>query len=582
MDYVLDRFRAEIAAAIRATGRVPEPLIELQVPKANIPADLAFPTFRAARELGTSPQQLARDLAATIYVGPDTLVGSIETSGPFLNFTLNPQRLASSVLEEIVRTGDRYGHNDQGSGKTIVVDYSSPNVAKRMHVGHIRSTIIGQSLVHIFRALGYRVVGDNHIGDWGKQFGIILASIMREGTPQVAGEQALEALEELYTRYSRAMEQDPALDEEARNWSLRLEQGDPQARELWQWCVEITLAANQQNYERLGVQFDHVYGESFYEDMLEGVIQQALEAGVAQRDDDGSVVVKDLDEKLPPFPLQRNDGGTLYITRDVATVAFRVRAFQPDRMVYVVGSTQDLHFRQLFALVKAMGYANEVELVHVSFGSIFDEYGQQLSTRRGNMVYLSTLLDDASARARQVVEQKNPDLPDEEKRRVAEIVGIGAVIYNDLYQDSRRNITLDWERMLATEGNSATYLQYSYARCRSIIRKASEDMGPDAPQPDYRSGTLEKLTHPAEQELLKHLARLPEAVREAGTRYAPFVIADWCYTTAREFGIFFEQCPVLRAGVPELRNARLALVAATAQALKNGLRLLGIKAPERM
>jgi arginyl-tRNA synthetase len=228
-----------------------------------------------------------------------------------------------------------------------------------------------------------------------------------------------------------------------------------------------------------------------------------------------------------------------------------------------------------------MGYVpDDVELVHVSFGSIFDEHGQQLSTRRGNMIYLSALLDDATARARGVVETKNPHLPDDEKNRVAGMVGVGAVIYNDLYQDSRRNITLDWERMLATEGNSATYLQYSYARCRSILRRASEDGAIGLPTPNPASLAL--LVQPAEQRLLRHLARLPEAVREAGARYAPFVIADWCYTTAREFGVFFEQCPVLRAETAELRNARLVLVSATAQALKNGLGLLGIQAPERM
>ncbi len=581
MDYALDRFAADIEAALRAAQRVPEHLIELQVPKPNIPADLAFPTFRAAKELGTKPPQLAQELAATLDVGAGSLVGSIETSGPFLNFVLHPQRLAVAVVREIVRLGERYGHDDRGAGKTVVVDYSSPNVAKRMHVGHIRSTIIGQALVNILRAQGYRVIGDNHLGDWGKQFGVILAAIEREGKPQSEGEEALADLEAIYSRYNSAMEQDPALDERARQWSLSLEQGDPQARELWQWCVDTTLHANRANYERLGVRFDHAYGESYYEGMLNEVIQAALEAGVAQRDEDGAVVVPELSEKLPLFLLQRNDGGTLYITRDIATVAFRMREFQPDRIIYVVGAPQELHFRQLFALVRAVGYVSpEIELVHVQFGSISDAQGQPLSTRRGNMVYLAALLDDAIARARGVVEQKNPDLPAAEKDRIAEDVGVGAVIYNDLYQDTRRNITLDWDRMLATEGNSATYLQYSYARCRSIIRRASEDGS--VGEPRLEDSSLELLTHPAEQQLLKHLARLPDAVREASTRYAPFVIADWCYTTAREFAAFFEQCPVLRAGTSDMRNARLVLVSATAQALKNGLALLGIRAPERM
>ncbi|NTU85653.1 MAG: arginine--tRNA ligase, partial [Chloroflexales bacterium] len=513
--------------------------------------------------------------AATITLPAGSLIGAVSAAGPFLNFSMHPERLAAAVVSEITAAGAAYGQQADGAGRRVVVDYSAPNIAKRMHVGHIRSTIIGQAIVNIYRALGYTVIGDNHVGDWGKQFGVVLASIEREGKPAAQGETALEVLEAQYSRYAAAAKNDPALDEHARLWSLRLEQGDPLARELWQWCVDLTMGAAQRNYDRLGVAIDHAYGESFYEPMLAGVIQDALDKGVAFRDEGGAVVVENLD-KLPTFLLQRSDGGTLYMTRDVATIFFRVREFQPARIIYVVGEPQALHLRQLFALVRAIGYTPGVELVHVAFGTVFDSSGQPLSTRRGNMVYLEALLDDAVARAREVVERKNPDLPEAEKQAVAEAVGVGAVVYNDLYQDPKRNITLDWERMLSTEGNSATYLQYSHARCRSILRRGIEDEGVPP------GGDLALLTHPSETRLLKHLARLPEALREAGSRYAPFVIADWCYTTAREFGVFFEQCPVLKAEHSELRAARLSLVAATATALKNGLGLLGIRAPERM
>jgi arginyl-tRNA synthetase len=578
MAYTIDRFHAEVAAAISATGKVPVELIETSTPKPNIPADLAFPVFKAAKELGVAPPQLAADLAAAIVPGEGSLIGAVSAAGPFLNFALHPQRLAAAVIGEIHTLGARYGHQEEGDGRTIVVDYSAPNIAKRMHVGHIRSTIIGQALVNIFRALGYTVVGDNHLGDWGKQFGVVLASIEREGKPTSSGETALEELEAMYARYAGEMKDDNALDERARQWSLALEQGDAEARALWQWAIDLSMDAAQRNYERLDVAIDHAYGESFYEPMLDGVISEALERGVAYRDEGGAVVVEELDKNIPTFLLQRSDGGTLYMTRDVATITFRMQAFQPARIVYVVGEPQSLHLRQLFALVRQMGYTGDAELVHVSFGTVFDNKGQPLSTRRGNMVYLESLLDDAVQRALAVVERKNPELPADEKQAIAEAVGVGAVVYNDLYQDTRRNITLDWERMLATEGNSATYLQYSVARCRSILRRAAEiDAAPSAD-----AQQLGMLTHPAEQQLLKHLARLPEAIREAGTRYAPFVVADWCYTTAREFAVFFEQCPVLKAESAELRDARLALVAATAQALTNGLVLLGIRAPERM
>lgn len=575
MDYALDLFTREVTAAIVATGRVPLDLVELTTPKANIPADLAFPTFRAAKTLGLTPPQLAAELAASIQLTPDGLIGEVLAVGPFLNFSLHPERLATHVLTTIMAQGDSYAAQQLGAGKTIVVDYSAPNIAKRMHVGHIRSTIIGQALVNLYRALGYRVIGDNHLGDWGKQFGVVLATIEREGKPTAEGEAALEQLEAQYAHYTAAAQTDPELDEYARNWSLRLEQGDSEARALWQWCVDLTMTAAQRNYDRLGVKIDHAYGESFYEPMLADVIQQALAAGVAFRDEGGAVVVEHL-HKLPTFLLQRSDGGTLYMTRDVATVIFRLHEFQPHAIVYVVGEPQSLHLRQLFALIRAMGYAEDVNLTHVAFGTIFDAKGQPLSTRRGNMVYLEALLDDAVARARGVVEQKSPELPETEKLAVAEAVGVGAVVYNDLYQDPKRNITLDWERMLATDGNSATYLQYSHARCSSILRRANQDGGGGP------GGDLTLLTHPAEVRLLKQLARLPEVLREAAERTAPFVIADWCYATAREFGVFFEQCQVLKAESPALRGARLVLVAATASTLRRGLALLGIRAPERM
>jgi arginyl-tRNA synthetase len=574
MTYVLERFIHDITEAIAATGLVDPALIELTTPKPNIPADRAWPLFKAAKSLGRNPAELAAQLAAAVVPTEQSLIGSCTAAGPFLNFSLHPERLARAVIAEISGAGEQYGHSSSGTGRTIVIDYSAPNIARRMHVGHIRSTIIGQSLVHMFRALGYRVIGDNHLGDWGTQFGTVIASIKRYGRPAAAGEAAMEQLELIYARYNNEMKEDASLEAEARRWSLALEQGDADARAIWQWCVDLTLAAAQRNYDRLGVRFDHAYGESFYEPMLPGVIEEAVKTDAAYVDQDGSVVAELGD--LPRFVIRRQDGGTLYMTRDAATVQFRLREFAPAQLIYVVDARQELHFRQLFSLVRAMGYGREIEMVHVPFGTVFGANGEPLSTRKGNMVYLEALLNDAVARARALVDQKHPDLPDAERADVAESVGIGAVIYNDLYQDPRRNITLDWDRMLATEGNSATYLQYTYARCRSILRRAAAEQAID------ESADTALLTHPSEQRLLRHLARLPEALHEAAARYAPFVVADWCYTSAREFGVFFEQCPVLRAEQPELRAARLRLVAAVAVALHNALALLGVRTPERM
>ncbi len=606
MDYALDRSEQQVRDALIATDKVAPALIELAEPKPNIPADLAFPTFRAAKELKLPPPQLAQELAAAVRFADDALIGSVAAAGPFLNFTLDTARLTEAVLEEIEELGPRYGSDDQGAGKTIVIDYSAPNIAKTMHVGHIRSTIIGQSLYNIFAFLGYRVIGDNHLGDWGKQFGVNLAAITKWGKPEGEGEEAIAQIDKLYIQFSAMMKAEKqqgitTLDDQARAWSLKLEQGDPTAHDLWQWMIDLTMAANQPNYNRLGIRFDHSYGESFYAPMSEEVIQETLAKGVAYRDESGAVVV-DLGDNTPTFLLQRTDSGTLYHTRDAAAIKFRVREFQPTQIIYVVDARQELNFRQLFGLARAMDYAPEVELVHIKFGTVFDQHGQPLSTRAGNMIFLDDLLNDAHRRARAIVEQSSPDLPEDEKDAVAEIVGIGAVIYNDLYQDPRRNITLEWERMLALEGNSAPYIQYMYARCMSILRKATEEVerrktkdessldanaqvsGQNAqPSSSALGHSSALLTHPSERAVIKQLAKLPAAVREAGARYAPFVVAEWCYDTARALAGFYRDCPVLRAETPpELRAARLRLVAATAQVLRNGLGLLGLRAPERM
>lgn len=579
MEYTLDRFIHEIKQAIGATGIIPEPLIELQVPKSNVPADLALPCFRAAKAAGSTPPALASELAGRLHFDADSLVGDVAASGPFLNFTMRQPHLAQAVIRDVLDGGARYGHDDLGNGQTIVVDYSSPNVAKRMHVGHIRSTIIGQSITNILEALGYRLIRDNHLGDTGTSFGKLLYAIGEWGWPEGEGEEILVQLEALYQQANQAEAEDATISDAARSWSLKLDQNDPQAMDLLHRITELTLKANQRNYDRLGVRFDYNHGETFYLDKMGPYVEQALEKGIAYRDEAGAVVVAELEQNMPTFLLIRSDGGSLYHTRDLATIAFREETFHPTKIIYVVEQRQELHFRQLFALARSLGYAEGIDLVHIYFGTIFDAKGQPLSTRRGNMIFLETLLDDAIARARTVVETKSAELSEVEKQEVAEAVGIGAVIYNDLYQDLKRNITLDWERMLATEGNSATYLQYSYARCRSILRKGQELTG-GALVPTEYDATL--LRHDAEQDLLKHLARLPDAIREAGTRCTPHVIADWCYTTARQFATFYDRCSVLKADSAALRDARLALVAATAQALKNGLGLLGVRVVERM
>ena len=579
MEYTLDRLHRQAREAILATGLANHEHIELVAPKPNIPADVAMPVFKAARDRQVPPPQLAQQLAAAVSIPVDSLLAAVVAAGPFLNFSIEQSRYIASVLAEVRTMGNRYGSDDVGTDKRIVIDYSSVNIAKLMHVGHIRSTIIGQALANIFRFLGYTVIGDNHLGDYGKQFGMNIAAIVRWGKPAGQDEEALAQLDKLYAAYSKEAKDNEALHDEARSWSLKLEQGDPTAVELWQWMVNLTLTAIQTNYDRLGVTFDHALGESFYAPLNEGVIEETLASGFAHRDEAGAVVVAELEEGMPTFLLQRSDTGSLYHTRDMGCIKYRMSEFKPDQIIYVVGTPQELHFRQLFALARKVGYVPaDVELEHVKFGTIFDQSGKPLSTRAGNMVYLTELLDDAHTRARAVVDASSPDLPEAVRADVAEKVGIGAVMYNDLYQDSKRNITLDWDRMLAIEGNSAPYIQYMYARCRSIVRRVVGETA-DMQVPVCDAAVL---THPSELDLVRQLAKLPGAVREAADRYATFVIAEWCYDTARTFSAFYRDCPVVKADDDAVRTARLALTAATAQALRNGLGLLGIHVPERM
>src|SRR5215207_8654727 len=423
MEYAFDALTREADALATETGLIPPGHAAFGPPNPRAPADLALPVFRVAQEHDVPPPSLAAEIAAATRAGPRALVGEITAVGPYVNVSVAPGPFTAAVLADVERLGEAYGADDLGAGRTIVVDYSAPNVAKRMHIGHVRSTVIGQALANLLRRLGYQTVGDNHIGDWGKSFGVLLAGLDREGVPDGAGEALLAALEAVYARWSALAAADPEIDEAARAWSLRLERGDPTARALWQRAVDLTTEANRPSYERLGVRFDRSLGESFYEPMLAGVVEDALRSGVGREDEGGAVVV-DLPD-LPTFLLRRSDGGTLYHTRDAATIKYRVETFRPAKNVYVVGEPQALYFRQLFALANALGYALGVELVHRPFGTVFGADGRALSTRRGNMVTLESLLEEAHSRARAVVEQGSTGLTEDGKGLVAEEIGVG-------------------------------------------------------------------------------------------------------------------------------------------------------------
>ena len=585
MEYALERLRVQCATLLTETGLVAPELIILTDPKPNIPADIAFPTFQAARSAGVNnPAEFAQKLAAaamallpTKTTQANWLIGKVEAAGPFVNISVEPTRFAQAVITEVLQQQADYGRDEAGNGLNLIVDFSSPNIARKMHVGHLRSTVIGNAIRNILKFSGYKVTADNHLGDWGTQFGSLLAAKALWGWPPEIDTDPIEALVQIYAKFHNAAEADPPLRDLARDWSRRLEEGDPEARATWTWIVDITLKEFATTYERLGVTFDTTHGESFYEPMLQDVVKEALEKEVAREEADGAISVS-FDDKLPSYLLRRRDGATLYQTRDIATCIYRWKEYQPDRNIYVVGQEQKLHFQQVYETVRRMGYTEIADRsVHISFGPVTDAAGQRFSMRKGTAIFLDEVLDEALTRAKAVIDEKTSEgkteLSGDEKEMVSQMVGVGAVIYNDLYQDPGRGIRFDWDKMLAFDGNSAPYIQYTYARCRSILRKAGQ-----APT----EADLTLLITSEEQAVVKQLARFNQTVRRAGQEFLPALVAEWTYTLAREFARFYHERPVLEAPTPELVLARLSLVEAVSTGLRNGLQLLGIKAPERM
>lgn len=579
--YVHDRLRAEATDIIAATGLVPREVVTLALPKPSIPADLAFPVFALAKAAGQSPNEFAIRLAEAAVVPEGGLIASVTPLGGFVNFTVRADAFAAAVIDEVQALGAAFGNDKTvGAGQKTVVEFSSPNIARKMHVGHLRSTVIGHAIYKILDALGYEVIGDNHLGDWGTQFGTLLAAIDTGKLTPWNDSDPVQSLVEVYAQFNTAAKEDPSLMDSARAWFKRLEDGDVWARETWQRLIDITLVEFATTYKRLGVTFDTTHGESYFEPMLSAVVQEALDKKVAYIEPGGAVVVEFGEESnLPSCLLRKTDGATLYQTRDAATCLYRWREYTPVRNIYVVGAEQKLHFQQVFEIVRRMGYPEIADRsVHIAFGAIVDAGGQRFSMRKGTAVFLEEVLDEAVTRARAIMEtniaEGRTEITPEEVDTVSEMLGIGAVIYADLYQGPERGIKFDWDKILANEGNTGAYLQYTHARCRSILRKAgvAASLTPDA----------KLLLEPSEQAVLKHLSRFPQAVREAGAAFAPSTVADWTYNLARGFNDFYHNHQVLKAETPDLRDARLALVAAVAQGIKNGLGLLGIGAPERM
>jgi arginyl-tRNA synthetase len=532
----------------------------------------ALMALAKARRL--NPRQLANDVAARLDV--TAWCEAVEVAGAgFLNFRLRPEAIAAA-LHAALAAGHPFVAR-AATPRTVVVDFSSPNVAKPMHVGHIRSTILGNSLARTLRLLGHRVITDNHLGDWGTQFGKLLVGWKKQLDRAALGRDPVAEMERLYRSMNAASEADPAVLEAARQELVRLQAGDPENLAIWREMIALSQAQFDTIYTRLGVKFDHTFGESFYNPRLQGVVSDLVTRGIARESEGAKVVFFDdvAELKAHPAIVQKSDSGFNYATTDLATLAYRLETWQPDEIIYVTDGRQQLHFRQIFAAFRrGQPDAARVRLAHVWFGSILGEGGKPFKTRAGDTVKLADLLDEAEERALRVVTEKNPELPDGERREIARIVGIGAVKYQDLLPNRQSDYVFSWDKMLALSGNTAPYLQYAVTRLQSILRKAGTTETA-IPPTDLRPAS------PEEMQLARHLLNFGLVLEAVAEEYRPNYLCNHLYELAGHFTTFYERCPVLKADGAD-RARRLALCDLTGRVLRQGLDLLGIETPERM
>ena len=536
----------------------------LEQPKSSDLGDIAFPAFSLAKVERKAPQAIAADIAEKI---DPSHFEKVVATGPYVNFFLNKAKISDQVIKEVIKEGADYGQQNEGKGENITIDLSSPNIAKPFSVGHLRSTVIGDALSNIFRKMGYNTIKINHLGDWGKQFGLLMVAYKKWGNKEAVEANPIDELLKLYVRINAEIENDPALDEEGRLWFKKLEDGDPEATELWQWFRDESLVEFNRIYELLGVEFDSLNGEAFYNDKMDEAVKILEDKGLLKESKGASIV--DLDDvNLPPAMIKKSDGATLYITRDIATAMYRARTYNFVKNVYVVGQEQSNHFRQLKAVLKKMGFDWSDDMIHVDFGLV-TKNRQKLSTRKGNIILLEPTLQEAISRAKAQIEEKNPNL--ENKEAVAHAVGVGAVKFYDLKTDRRNGYDFDLEAMVSFEGETGPYVQYAYARIQSILRKADFKPSLDA---NYNLNDAESW------EIIKLIQDFARVVKRASDNFEPSLIAKYAISLAQAFNKYYAHTRILDE-TPE-RDSRLALSYTTAVVLKEALRMLGVEAPEKM
>ncbi|EMB71838.1 arginine--tRNA ligase [Streptococcus mutans] len=554
----------EIAAIVPALEQ--ETILNLlEKPKKSSMGDLAFPTFSLAKTMHKAPQIIASELVGQIN---NSYFEKVEAVGPYINFFLNKSEISAQVLKEVIKKREDYAQAAIGQGRNIVIDLSSPNIAKPFSIGHLRSTVIGDALSNIFQKLGYETVKINHLGDWGKQFGMLIVAYKKWGSEEAVRSHPIDELLKLYVRINAETKNHPELDEEAREWFRKLENNDEEALALWQWFRDESLMEFNRLYAELGIDFDSYNGEAFYNDKMEEVVQLLAEKGLLEESKGAQVVNLEKYGIEHPALIKKSDGATLYITRDLAAAIYRKRTYDFAKAIYVVGQEQTAHFKQLKAVLAEMGYAWSKDIQHVSFGLV-TKNGQKLSTRKGNVILLEPTIAEAVKRSLAQIDTKNPDLVN--KEAVAHAVGVGAIKFYDLKTDRTNGYDFDLEAMVSFEGETGPYVQYAHARIQSILRKA--DFQPQAAE-NYQLNDTESW------EIIKLIQDFPNTIVRAADNFEPSLIARFAIHLAQSFNKYYAHTRILDDS-PE-RDSRLALSYATATVLKEALALLGVEAPNEM
>lgn len=566
-------FKLEIAKAISKITNIDENELAnyIEIPPNSELGDYAFPCFKLAKALRKAPQMIAQEIKNQIDLD-ENIVEKIEIVGGYLNIYINKETLIKNVLNEVAEKQEKYGSSNIGQGKNVVIDYSAPNIAKPFHIGHLRSTVIGGALYKIYNFLGYNSVGINYLGDWGLQFGKVMAGYDMWKDEYDFSQSEIQAILKIYIRFNQEEKEKPELTEMARQYFKRLEEGNPKEVETWKWIRKISLENYQKTYDLLNSKFDSYNGESYYNDKMDAVVEEIKEKGLLKASEGAQVV--DLEEyDMPPCIIITSAGTTIYATRDLASLKDRINKYNFEKAIYVVGNEQRLHFKQVFKVLELMGYpeyASKCE--HVPFGLVVDKDGEKIGSRKGNSVFLEDILKEAIQKVEKIIDEKNPNL--ENKAEVARKVGVGAIIFNDLSNSRIKDEIFDWDMLLNFQGETGPYIQYIYVRTRSLLEKAGYI-------PDIKNVDFSKIQEKEAIETIKLLYKFGEVVENAAQKNEPSVVARYLIDVAQNFSTFYNEHKIITED-KTVQDARLALTYCVGNVLKTGVRLLGMEMPEKM